>query len=72
VILSARSLASMRGWRRNILTVNLLFRTIVFAVAVKLYLIPMLLRLGSGCELWRSSSFRTDSITSPGWAEQRR
>jgi hypothetical protein len=37
VILSARSLASMRGWRRNILTVNLLFCTIVFAVTVKLH-----------------------------------
>jgi len=29
----------------NILTVNLLFSTVVFAIAAKLYLIPMLPRL---------------------------
>jgi hypothetical protein len=35
-----------RETQMNILTVNLMFSTFVFAVAAKLYLIPMLPRLG--------------------------
>jgi hypothetical protein len=46
-ILQARGLG-VDAWREtqmNILTVNLVFSTVVFAVAAKLYLIPMLDRL---------------------------